>query len=81
MLLKTCRYDLVPVRQGFDDLIDFLVVFQIFDCKITGRILVSDISILLKEHLDAVDAMLQFRSMIDMYMTGYMRIALLSQKK
>ena len=77
VLLKPGRYDLVPVFKLLHDLLHLLVILQILDGKVTCRVLVSYDIILLKQQLDAVYALLNLRSMIDMDVTGDVRVCLL----
>ena len=74
MLLVSGCDNLISSRQGLHDFLDFLVVFKILDSKITCGIFQTDVRVFLKEMLYAVDALLEFCTVIDMYMSGKMRI-------
>ena len=69
-LFKPGCDDLVPVREPFHDLFYLLVVFQVFYRKVAGGIFVPDAAVLLKQQLDPVDALLQFRPVVHVDVAG-----------
>ena len=77
MLIETRGDDLISVRERLDYLIDFLIVFKIFDGKIACRVFVSDVGVSLQKHLYTVYTLFELGTVIDMDMSGQMRIALL----
>ena len=74
MFLETCRNDLIPVRKALNYSLHVLVILQILDGEETRRVLVPDVLVLLDQHLQTVYALLQFRSVIDVDVTGKMRV-------
>ena len=68
--------DFVPVRECVNDFFNVLVVFQVFDSQISGRILVSQGLVLLEQKLDSVNAFFQLGPVVDMDMSCEFRVAL-----
>ena len=68
--------DFVPVRECINDFFNVLVVFQVLDSQISGRILVSQGLVLLEQKLDSVNAFLQLGPVVDMDMSCEFRVAL-----
>ena len=77
ILFETRSNDLISILKSLNDFLNLLVVLQVLDRKITCRIFISDVGVLLKQHLDAVDALLQLCTMVDVDMSGNVRIGLL----
>ena len=69
--------NLAGVRQGGDHPVDLLVVLQILDGQIAGGVPVPDVLVLLDQELDAVDALLQFRAVVDVDVSGQPLVVLL----
>ena len=70
MLLKTGGNDLIPVGKSLYHLLHLAVIFEVLDCKISCRVLVADVCVLLQQKLDAVYALLDFGTVVYVYMTG-----------
>ena len=73
LLLEACRYDFVAFREGFHNLGDVAVVFEILNREVARRILLTDFVIFLKNQFDAVDALLKLRSVVDVDVTRKFR--------
>ena len=69
--------DFLGVMEGPDHTFDLLVVLQILDGQIAGRVLATDVLVLLDQELDAVDALLQFLTVVDVNMSGQPLVVLL----
>ena len=77
LLLEACRYDFVAFREGFHNLGDVAVVFEILNREVARRVLLTDFVVFLKNQLDAVDALLKFRSVVDVDVTRKFRCIML----
>ena len=74
MFLESCRYDLISAGKCLHNFFYFLVILKIFYGQITCGVFVTYVGIFLYEMLYTVNALLKLRSVIDMDMTGDMRI-------
>ena len=77
VFFKARGYDFISVRKRFYDLLDLLVILKIFDGKISCRITASDIDITLYQSLDTIYRRFKLRAVIDMDMSGNMRVRIL----
>ena len=76
LLLDAGGDEQVASRQALDDSLDIGVVLQIFDGQISGGVSGAQFLVLLEHQLDAVDALLDLGTMVDMYMSRKSRVAL-----
>ena len=73
LLLESCRYDFIPVIKSLDDFLNVLVILKILDGKIAGGVFESYLLVFLNQKLDAVYALFNFCSVVDVYVTAQLR--------
>ena len=76
-LLLPDGFQRLPVRELRDDLLDVAVALQVLDCQIAGGVLRPDLLVLEDEVAEADDALLDFRTVVDVDMAGERGVGLL----
>ena len=74
VFFKARSDDFISIRKRLDNLLDLFVILKIFNGKISRRITASDIDITLYQRLDTIYRRFKLRAVIDMDMSGNMRI-------
>ncbi len=74
--LSPRRDDFIPVWKALYDLLDVLVILQVFDSQVSCGISVAQRLVFLKQCLDAVDALLNLSAVVDVNMSCKPRVAL-----